>query len=395
MKFTYNHTMKCCFLAYMCSAIVNNILPLLFITLQKNFDITVAQLGFLVALNFGEQMFVDFLGARYADKFGYRTVIVTALILCAVGLVFLGTLPFVITPLAGLVISVCTYAAGSGLLEVVVSPVTEALPTENKEASMSLMHSFYCWGHLVCVVISTAYFVLLGVQKWRYLIYVWAILPLVTAILFTKMPMCSLLGSSHQKINLSSVFSQKTFFAFVIIMICSGAAEQSMAQWISYFAEDGLKVSKTLGDLLGTSMFALCMGIGRVFYSKCAHRINLVKYLIFCSATLVLMYLGAALIPNPVVALLCCGVFGFAVSVMWPGTLSLASSTLAGRSTAMFALLAVGGDIGCTIGPEVVAFGASLFSVNGSVIKAGIICSVVFPVVLIICIKKVLKKRKI
>lgn len=394
MKFTYNHTMKCCFLAYMCSAIVNNILPLLFITLQRNFDITVAQLGFLVALNFGEQMFVDFLGARYADRFGYRTVIVTALILCTVGLIFLGTLPYVIAPLTGLVISVCTYAAGSGLLEVVVSPITEALPTENKESCMSLMHSFYCWGHLACVLISTAYFVMLGVEKWRYLIYLWAILPLVTAILFTKMPICSLSGSSHQKITLASAFSQKAFVAFMIVMVCSGAAEQSLAQWISYFAEDGLGVSKTLGDLLGTSMFALCMGIGRVFYSKCAHRLNLVKYLIFCSVILILMYLGVALIPNPVVALLCCGVFGFAVAVMWPGTLSLASSTLAGRSTAMFALLAVGGDIGCTTGPEVVALGASLFSVNGSVIKAGIICSVIFPVVLIICIKTVFKSSK-
>ncbi len=387
MKLTYNHTMKSCFLAYMTSAVINNTLPLLFLTLQKSFGITVAQLGILVGFNFGVQMVVDFIGAKYADNWGYRATIITALSMSVLGFCALATLPFIIDAYTGLICSVCIYAVGSGLLEVVVSPITEALPSENKDAAMSILHSFYCWGHLACILVSTGFFVIFGIENWRFLILMWALLPFVTLLLFTAVPMCTLNGEEQQKVSLISLIKQRGFLVFFIIMICSGAAEQAMAQWVSYFAEEGLRVSKTFGDLAGASMFALCMAIGRMFYGKNAERLNLRKYLIACSFVVAFAFLGASLIKSPVFALICCGISGLAVAIMWPGTLSLATKTLSGKSTAMFAMLAVGGDIGCTIGPEVVAWGASFFTLHGSAIKAGIICALVFPIVLALGVK--------
>lgn len=393
MKLTYNHTMKSCFLAYMTSAVLNNTLPLLFLTLQRSFGITVAQLGFLVTFNFGVQMVVDFIGAKYADSWGYRATIITALAMSVLGFCALATLPFLIDPYMGLVCAVCTYAVGSGLLEVIVSPITEALPSHNKEAAMSLLHSFYCWGHLVCVLLSTAFFIIIGIESWRYLIFAWALLPFVTMLLFTRVPIRSLDASKGERISLMSLYKQKGFILFFAIMVCSGAAEQAMAQWVSYFAEEGLRVSKTLGDLLGASMFALCMAIGRMIYSKNAERLNLRRYLIVCALVVTLAFVGASIVKAPVLALVCCGVCGVAVAIMWPGTLSLATQTIPGKSTAMFAMLAVGGDIGCTVGPEAVAIGASLFTIHGSAIKAGMICAVIFPVLLALLVKLTSIKR--
>lgn len=392
MKLTYNHTMKCCFLAYITSAIINNILPLLFLTLQKDFGISISQLGFVVSCNFGVQMVVDFLGAKYADKFGYRSTIIAGLSISAIGLCALATLPFVMEPYIGLLCSVCIYAIGSGIIEVIVSPLAEALPSDNKEAAMSLLHSFYCWGHLFCILFSTGYFVIFGVKNWRYLIYMWAIIPFITALLFTKMPICTLQSHNGKNESVLSLFKQKSFILFFLIMICSGAAEQAMAQWVSYFAEEGLGVSKTLGDLLGTSLFALCMGIARVFYSKKAERLDLGKYLIFCSALCVISFVGAAMLKNPLLALMCCGVCGISTGIMWPGTLSLASQKSPKKSTAMFAMLAVGGDIGCTIGPEAVATGSSFLNIHGSAIKGGLFCAIIFPILLAWCVNKIAKQ---
>lgn len=393
MKLTYNHTMKCCFAAYMSSATVNNILPLLFLTMQRLFGITLAQLGFLIVLNFGVQMVVDFLGAKYADRWGYRATIITALTMAALGLCALSLLPFVFEPFTGLICSVCMYAIGSGLLEVIISPIVEALPSDNKEAAMSLLHSFYCWGQLTCTIVSTAFFVAFGIDNWRLLLCMWALLPFVTMLFFTKAPMCSLQSDSNDKTSLLSLFRQKGFAIFFVIMLCSGASELAMAQWVSYFAEEGLGVSKTVGDLLGPGMFALCMGLGRVFFSKKSEKVNLSKYLILCAAVVTLSYVGAAVVKVPIVSLIFCALCGVGVAVMWPGTLSLAAKTMPCKSTAMFAMLAVGGDIGCAIGPEAIALGASAFSLHGSGIKAGLLCSVIFPVVLALCVHKVSKTK--
>lgn len=390
-KFTYDDTLRCCFLAYICSAIINNYAPLLFITFHDSLGISVGKLGVLIVLNFGVQMLVDILGAQYADKLGYRKFIVIALSAGSLGLFSMAILPFIMPPYAGLLCSVVLYAIGSGMLEVVLSPIVEALPTEGKESAMTLLHSFYSWGQMLCVLISTGFFVLFGTENWRYLSVLLSAVPFVTMLLFSKMPLCTLENSEGHSGSVLRFFCNKLFVVFFIIMLCSGAAELAMSQWASYFAEEGLKVSKTMGDLLGPCFFAITMGCARVFYSKMAHKLKLARFIVLCSVMCIVSYLIATLCNNPVLGLAACGLCGFSVGIMWPGTLSLAAVSMPVKSTAMFAMLAVGGDIGCSMGPELVAIGSSLFTIHGSAIKAGLLCAIVFPMVLILCIMMAVK----
>lgn len=385
-KFSYNDTLKCCFLAYISSAIINNFAPLLFIIFHESLGISVSKLGILIVLNFGVQMLVDVLGAQYADKFGYRRFIVTALSMGAIGLVSMAILPAVMPPYTGLLCSVVLYGIGSGMLEVVLSPIVEALPTEGKESAMTLLHSFYSWGQMLCVLISTGFFVIFGTENWRYLSVLLAMVPFVTMLLFTKMPLCTLENTGVHGGSVLKLFCNKLFVVFFIIMLCSGAAELAMSQWASYFAEEGLRVSKTMGDLLGPCFFAVTMGCARVFYSKMAHKLKLARFIVLCSVMCIISYLIATLCTNPILGLAACGLCGFSVGIMWPGTLSLAAVSMPAKSTAMFAMLAVGGDIGCSLGPELVAIGSSIFTIHGSAIKAGLLCAIVFPIVLIVCI---------
>lgn len=383
-KFTYDDTLRCCFLAYISSAIINNFAPLLFITFQDSLGISVSKLGILIVLNFSVQMAVDLFGAKYADRLGYRTFIITALSMGAAGLFSMAVLPFIMPPYIGLICSVVLYAIGSGMLEVVVSPIVEALPTEGKESAMTLLHSFYSWGQMLCVLVCTGFFVLFGTENWRCLSVILAMVPFVTMLLFTKMPLCTLESGGGHSGSVIRLFCNKLFVVFFIIMLCSGAAELAMSQWASYFAEEGLKVSKTLGDLLGPCFFAVTMGCARVFYSKMAHKLKLARFIVVCSVMCIASYLIASLSNNPILGLAACGLCGFSVGIMWPGTLSLAAVSMPAKSTAMFAMLAVGGDIGCSLGPELVAVGSSLFTIHDSAIKAGLLCAIVFPLMLIV-----------
>ncbi len=393
-KFTYDDTLKCCFLAYISSAIINNFTPLLFTVFHDSLGISVSMLGILIVMNFGVQMTVDVLGAKYADRLGYRKTVIIALFMCSIGLFSMAVLPFVIPPYPGLLCSVVLYAIGSGLLEVVVSPIVEALPTERKESAMTLLHSFYCWGQMLCVLASTGFFAVFGTGNWAYLSMLLAAVPFITMLLFTNMPLVTLGSSCEHSGSITMLFCNKLFVVLFIIMICSGAAELAMSQWASYFAEEGLKVSKTMGDLLGPCFFAITMGVARVFYSKMAHRLKLARFIVICSVLCIASYLMASLCPNPILGLCACGLCGFSVGIMWPGTLSLAAASMPAKSTAMFAMLAVGGDVGCTLGPELVAIGSSLFAIHGSPIKAGLLCAAVFPLMLIAGIISAVKLAK-
>ena len=387
-KSNYKHTLYSCFAAYITSAVINNFVPLLFFTFQTVYKITTAQLGFLVSLNFIIQMFVDWLGSKIADKFNYRKIIITALCASALGLISLAVLPAVMAnKLLSLTVAVVFYAMGSGMIEVIVSPMTEALPTKNKDTVMSLMHSFYCWGQMLTVLSSTLFFSVFGIQKWHYLAALWAIVPVCTAISFIGAPIYTLDSSKSDELKMSKLIKSKAFLLFALLMVCSGASELGMSQWASYFAETGLKVSKTVGDLLGPCMFALFMGLSRVFYAKFGANLNLIKFLKYSAVLCVIGYGTATLIPNPVMGLLGCAMCGMSVGLMWPGILSLSSSVMPGAGASLFAILAMFGDIGCFLGPETVSVGASFLTLNSSPIKAGLLCAVVFPSVMLVCIK--------
>ncbi len=377
----YNQTLYACYLGYITQAIVNNFAPLLFLTFQRSYGIALDRIAFLVTFNFGVQLCVDFLAAKRVDQIGYRRCIVTAHLFAAAGLIGMGVLPEILPdPYLGLLISITCYAIGGGLIEVLVSPIVEACPTQRKEAAMSLLHSFYCWGHVFVVTISTLYFVLIGVEYWKYLAFAWAVLPLANAVFFSKVPIDVLVEKS-EGLSIGQLVRQGSFWILVLLMVCAGASEQGMSQWASVFAEAGLHVSKTVGDLLGPCMFATLMGLARVLFSRLSERIDLKKYMVISSVLCIGSYLAASLLQNPLLALAGCGICGFSVGVMWPGTFSIASLSCPKGGTAMFALLALAGDLGCASGPTVVGMVSEHL---GGDLKKGILAAVIFPLLLII-----------
>lgn len=381
MKNQYNKTITACFVGYIVQAIINNFVPLLFLTFQRTYDIPLSQITLLVTFNFGVQLLVDLLAIGFVDRIGYRISMVMAHVLSAAGLILLTILPEVFSsPFVGILISVMVYAVGGGLLEVLVSPVVEACPSDNKEKAMSMLHSFYCWGHVGVVLLSTVFFRAAGIENWKIMAVVWAVIPICNAFAFTRVPMASLIEDGEGGLSLKELFASKIFWVLLIMMVCAGASEQAVSQWASTFAEKGLEISKTAGDLAGPMAFAILMGASRAFYGKYGDRIHLDYFMIWSSGLCILAYLGISLFPSPLLSLAACAVCGLSVGIMWPGTFSKASAAIPKGGTAMFALLALGGDLGCSGGPTVVG---AVSSAMGENLKMGILAAVVFPVLLL------------
>ncbi len=377
----YNHTIYACYIGYITQAIVNNFAPLLFLTFQSTYDISIDKITFLVTMNFGVQLIVDFLAAKFVDKIGYRTCVVAAHIFSAIGLAGLAIFPIIfINHYIGLLIAIFFYAIGGGLIEVLVSPIVEACPTERKEAAMSLLHSFYCWGHVFVIISSTLFFTFIGIEHWRILACLWAIIPLINAFYFFNVPIQTLV-EDDEGISIIDLFKIKIFWVLLLLMICAGASEQAMSQWASAFAESGLNVSKTIGDLAGPCSFAILMGCSRVFYSKFSEKIKLKNFMIISGVLCIVSYLIASLSANPIIGLIGCGLCGLSVGVLWPGTFSIASGTLRTGGTAMFAFLALAGDVGCSLGPTVVGTVSGAFQDD---LKRGFLVAIIFPVFLIL-----------
>ncbi len=391
MKFTYKTTMFSCFAGYVVQAVVNNFVPLLFITFQNTYSIPLSQITLLVTINFCVQLFVDFMATFFVDKVGYRPCIVLAQFCSALGLVLLAILPEIMEPFAGILVAVIVYAIGGGLIEVLISPIMESCPTDNKEKAMSLLHSFYCWGHVGVVLLSTAFFAVCGMDNWHLLALIWAIIPVFTGLLFLKTPIAPLIADGEKGMGVRELGKNKVFWLLVVMMVCSGASEQAVSQWASAFAEMGLGISKTLGDLVGPLTFAALMGLSRVFYGKFGDKMDMDKFMIGSTLLCIGAYLLTALSPLPVFSVIGCAICGFSVGIMWPGTFSKASGLLPRGGTAMFALLALAGDLGCSSGPSVVGF---VSGAAGGNLKIGILAAIAFPAILLICLFANKKLRK-
>lgn len=400
MRFTYKHTLISSYLGYVTQAIINNLAPLLFLTFQREWSISLADLALLISLNFIIQIAVDLIASVIADKVGYRAVAAGAHVFCVAGLVGMGILPKMLAyPYAGLIAATCLSAVGGGLIEVIISPIVESLPGDKKAASMSLLHSFYCWGHVAVVVLSTVYFALFGIKHWPYLVMAWAAVPLFNFFLFLKVPLRSL--NDHAAAAAGQAGKDRRMsllMLFLLMMVCAGAAEQAMSQWASLFAEAGLGVSKTMGDLLGPCLFAILMGLSRVIYGVKGARLHLEKALFFSSALCIASYLLAVFSPVPLLALMGCGLCGLSVGLMWPGTFSIASKNFPRGGTAMFAWLALAGDVGCSAGPGLVGTvsnavqaGAQTFlrswlpglTATEAGLKTGLFLAIVFPLAML------------
>ena len=381
MKKQYNKTIAACFTAYIVQAIINNFVPLLFLTFQRSYGISLSRITLLVTFNFGIQLLVDLLAIGFVDRIGYRRSMVLAHLLAAAGLVSLTILPEVLAdPFVGILTAVMIYAIGGGLLEVLVSPVVEACPSENKEAAMSMLHSFYCWGHVGVILVSTLFFQLAGTEAWKLLALFWALIPLGNMFAFLKVPLAPLAPEGESGMTIRQLLSDRLFWVLLLMMVCAGASEQAVSQWASMFAEQGLGISKTLGDLAGPMTFALLMGISRAFYGKFGDRIALDSFMAGSSLLCIVSYLCIVFVPVPAVNLLACAFCGLSVGIMWPGTFSKAAAALPSGGTALFALLALGGDLGCSGGPTLAGIVSGVRNDN---LKAGILAAVIFPILLL------------
>ncbi len=387
----YNHTLRASYIGYISQAIVNNFAPLLFLTFQKTYGISLDKITLLVTMNFAVQLLVDFLAAGFVDRIGYRKAIVLAHLLCAGGVAGLGILPeLTADPYLGFLGAVLLYAAGGGLIEVMISPIVEACPTERKEAAMSLLHSFYCWGHVLVVVASTVFFRVAGIGNWRILALIWALVPFFNCFYFARVPIRSMTGEDRG-MSMRQLAGSGVFWLFVLLMVCSGASEQAMSQWASAFAESALQVGKTMGDLLGPCLFALLMGTSRAVYARFSRHMPLIPFMVGSGFLCIAGYLLAVWSKAPVMALMGCGLCGLSVGILWPGTFSLSCARIPRGGTAMAALLALGGDVGCSLGPTVVGL---VSNTAGGSIRAGLLAAVVFPVLLLLCLSRAGKRGR-
>ncbi len=399
MKLAYKSTLHACYLGYITQAIVNNLAPLLFIIFQNSFQISFEMIGRLILLNFGTQLVVDALAVKYVDRIGYRISIVSAHAFSAAGLIALGILPRLFpSAYAGLMVSVVIYAIGGGLIEVLVSPIVDSLPGDAKASAMSLLHSFYSWGQVGVVAVTTLLLRSMGDGSWYMLPVAWAIIPLYNMIRFIKVPLVEAMPE-HEKIPVRKLLNSRLFITAMLLMLCAGASEQAMSQWASLFAEKGLQVPKVMGDLLGPCLFAVLMGTGRTIYGIWGHRIHLERSLAASAALCVACYLITVFVQVPVISLLSCAACGFAVSLMWPGVFSLTAGRYPKGGTAMFGILAIFGDLGCAFGPWLAGWISDFSQKSEKLLrlaaeyslqpeqlglKSGLLAAAVFPVIMLL-----------
>ncbi|MBQ6695840.1 MAG: MFS transporter [Lachnospiraceae bacterium] len=391
LRNNYNHTIYASYIAYIVQAINNNFAPLLFLTFATDYRLSLDKITLITTINFLVQLIVDLISAKAIDRVGYRPALIFGHICSVLGLVGMAFLPDMLSnAYAGLLVAVVLYAIGGGLMEVLVSPVVEACPTEKKEGAMSLLHSFYCWGHVGVVLISTLFFGLFGIENWQVLACIWAVVPFINIFYFAVVPIYPIVAES-EKLSLRGLFGQKVFWLLIVLMVCAGASEQAMSQWASAFAESALKVSKTVGDLAGPCAFAILMGTARALYGKYSDKLPLMKMMAGSAILCIGCYLLAALSGNPLLSLLGCAICGFSVGIFWPGTFSVAANKLPGGGTAMYALMALAGDLGCSSGPTVVGMVAN--AADGK-LSVGILLAIVFPIVMLLGLMRMRKQQK-
>lgn len=380
--FSYKHTKALCYSAYVVQAIVNNYLPLLFVFFNTRYNIPLLKITFIVTFNFVLQLSTDFAAAFFVDKIGYRRAILLSNFLSALGFILLTILPDIMSdPFIGILISVSVYAVGGGMLEVIVNPIIESCPASNREASMSILHSFYSWGCAVVILVSTIFFKLNGIDNWKIMTVLWTTVPIANMLLFPFVPLAPLIGDSERIISFRELMGQGMFWLILFMMMFAGAAEITISQWASAFAEIGLHVSKTVGDLAGAMLFAVLFGLSRTIYAGL--KMDLLKFMRISIIICIGSYLLAAFSPNAVLSLIGCGIAGFSVGIFWPGTVSIAAGSFKRGGTLMFSLLAFAGDIGCSVGPT---FAGAVAAACNDSLKTGIGAAVVFPILMAVCV---------
>lgn len=377
----YKKTLIACYLGFVTQAISSNFAPLLFLTFISTYGITLEKIALIPLVFYLTQLLTDLAAIKFADKIGYRTCVVASQVLSSVGLMLMAVLPEVFpVPFIGILISVVLYAIGSGLIEVLVSPIVEACPFENKDGMMSLLHSFFCWGSMGVILGSTIFFAIFGIENWKILTFIWALVPLYNTFNFINCPI-ERLNEDGESMGVGKLLKTPIFWLMILLMVCSGASEATMTQWASAFTESAIGVSKTVGDLAGPCLFAMFMGIARTLYGKFSEKLDLTKVMLICGIMCAGCYLLASLSSLPVLGLAGCALCGLAVGIMWPGSISVSAQKCPRGGTAMFAFLALAGDFGAAVSPTLVG---SISEAAGGNLKTGLLIATVFPIILVV-----------
>ena len=397
---SYKKTKIACYLGYVTQAISINLLPLLYLTFQNEFSVSLSQLGFLATLLFAVQMAVDLLATRFGKYVSYRWGSVAACALSALGLVLMCVLPKWMPHFyVGVMLATVILSIGGGLTEVLISPLVDAIPEEGKVGEMSLLHSFYCWGVVAVILFSTAFFALVGVSYWRWLVLLWSLVPAVTAVMFACIPIPPKTEEVHSHRSAPSVVRYGLFWVLMALMVFSGASEMAPAQWASFFAENNLGIPKAVGDLLGPCAFAVFQGLSRVVFSRMARRRDPRRILAWHAVGCLVAYAVIVLAPHPLLSLFGFCMCGWFVGPMWPGILSLCATRFPAGGTAMFAALALCGDVGCAAAPMMIgAVTDRLVTadwLSSSAMRGGFAVCMVFPALLVVGLWLLRKRRSV
>lgn len=400
MKKEFRLTLMAARMGFFTQALVNNLAPVFFVLFRVLYGFSYLQVGILAALNFTLQLFADITSPNLISRFGYRKCAMTAQALCAVGLILMPGLCILTGGVyISFIIPVLIYSYGAGMIEVLASPIVEAIPDLPENTKMSMLHSFYSWGQMTCVALTTLALHFIGYERWFLIPVLWSAIPIFGIILFSRarLDMADMAEKESEK---GGRLFCRSFVLMLIIMTCAGASEIAMSEWSSLFAEEALGVSKVAGDLFGPCMFALFMGMGRMCHAKFGERLNLSRLIKACSLLCVICYVGAALLRPAAASLIFCALTGLSVSLMWPGALSLAAARNNGGAR-MYGLLAAFGDIGCIIGPVVTssvsefadgnerirAIGAAYgLSADKTALRASLLAMALIPLVMLICL---------
>jgi len=407
-KLSYKNTLHACYLGYITQAIIVNLSPIFFVIFKDSYGLDNGDIGIIVFVLFAIQLGVDLASTWFVDKFGFRRCAVIAHLSAAAGLLLLGLLPCVMeNKFIGILIAIVIGAVGSGIIEVIISPIVDLLPAESKASAMSLLHSFYCWGQVAVVALSTLLLALIGRDFWYVIPFIWMLIPVTDAVVFNFVPVPDTVPE-EEKVSPKKFATSKIFILAAFLMFSSAMAELSMSQWASYFAEKGLGVNKLLGDLMGPCLFGVFMGAGRTLHGIYGGKTDLAKTLSSSSFVCFLGYILTVFSPIPVLSLLGCGITGLGVGLLWPGTLSLTSEKIPGGGTALFALLALFGDLGCSVGPWLTGIisdsvrDTSVFaglsqttgmSTEQLALKTGLLIISLFPLMAVFIIRKVGKSK--
>lgn len=376
------------YVGFVVQAIVNNFLPILFIVFQDIYGLGYEKLGRLIVFNFAVQMFIDFITPKIIHKIGYRRAAFLCQFTACLGLCLMSLLPRIMpSPYTAMFIAIAVYATGSGLMEVILSPMIEMLPTGNKSGNMAVLHSFYCWGQTVVVPLTTLMVFAFGYENWSYIPLVWAIVPFINMLAFLRVPIVEP-GREVKQSTLIELLKTPSFIIYMLMMFCGGASEIAMSQWASLFVEQALGVSKAIGDIVGPCLFALFMALGRVIYAKFSKKVSFTRLLIWLNILCFVCYVMVGISKIAALSLVFCALCGFSVSISWPGIYSAGARTFKTGGAVMFSAFAMCGDTGCALGPGLVGLVAEYTNLN-----MGFIAAAVFPFIMVICSIIILKNR--